>query len=251
MTDHIEPGLEPETAPAGLEDILEQSGPALSESVKAEKAAREEPAQTAEPKAAPEAESPEKSEPFWYRKALKEREKREKEQARRLEELERQLQAREQQRAGPDARQDPVRYFETQRVMDRLERSEDRFIDRHGEQQLEEVRDWMAAMPPEQRDSFEQYCMNQRHPWGAAHAEFQKARLAAEIGDDPAAWRKRQEEEITARIREEMAAQYGQQPGGAPSMRLPQPASGQRSAAPRSGPGFAGPTPLGEIINKR
>lgn len=248
MTDNVEPGHEPETAAADLNAILaeDQSSPAPQAEQPAEAPKAE---AQADPEVKPEApkQDAEQNHPFWYRKRLKEIEQRAKEAERRAKELEeRQSQPQVQM---PDPRQDPASYYETMRIMDRLERSEDRFIDKHGEQTLEEVREWMASMPEAQRDAFEAFCQQQRHPWQTAHEHYQRAKMAAEIGDDPAAWRQRQEKEIEERILERLAAEGRLAATGMTARpNIPAPASGQRSAAPRNGPGFAGPTPIGNIL---
>jgi len=250
MTDTNEPGHEPETESADLNAILAdgQSAPAPQQEQAPEAAKAEEPKTDPEVKPETPKQDAEQNHPFWYRKRLKEIEQRAKEAERRAKELE----ERQSQPASvqmPDPRQDPVTWYETQRLVDRLERSEDRFIDKHGEQVLEEVREWMAALPEAQRDAFEAFCQQQRHPWHTAHEHYQRAKMAAEIGDDPAAWRQRQEKEIEDRILERLAAEGRlAAPGMTARPNIPAPASGQRSAAPRSGPGFQGPTPLNSII---
>lgn len=235
MTDNIEPGHEPETAAADLSAILadDQSSPAPQQEQTAEAPKAEEP--KTDPEVKPEA-KPAAEQPFWYRKQI---EKERKERQRLERELEQARQAQPQPQL-PDPRQDPMSYYETMRVMDRLERSEDRFIDKHGEQELEAVKDWLATRP-----DIEAWAIQQRHPWGAAFQQYQREKLSAEIGDDPNAWREKER----ARLREELAAEFA---ASAPPMaqrpNIPAPASGQRSAAPRNGPGFAGPTPLNSII---
>lgn len=182
---------------------------------------------------APETQKPEKEqeapkEPFWYRKALKEKEREARDNKRQLDELRQQLER--QQQSATDQSRGPVSLeerLETQRLVDRLERSEDRFVDRHGEAKLEEVREWLATRP-----DMERWAMTQRHPWDAAFQQFNKERIASEIGDDPSAYRERLRAEIMAEMQGEMGEQQIQQT--APSMgRLPQPASGVRSASPQ------------------
>lgn len=214
MTDMFEPAEEAENAvldapapeaPAGAAPIDQQ---APSDPAKADLAAK-----------------PEKEQPFWYRKEI---EKERKAKAA----LEREVQELRQQRQppanAPDPRQDPAAYFETQRIMDRLERSEDRFIDKHGEPELESVKDWLTTRP-----DIEAWAIQQRHPWAAAHEQFKREKLSAEIGDDPNAWR----EQERLRIRDEVLAEMGDPGAGAmsapPAPRLPQSAASVRSAAPR------------------
>jgi hypothetical protein len=221
MTD-VTPGQEPET----LDAILAEDAPAPEMAAPAPAAIQPDPA-------APEA-KPEAEQPFWYRKRLKEIEQRAKAAERRAEELEQQRQAPQM----PDPRQDPAAYFETQRVVDRLERSEDRFVDKHGEPELEAVKDWLTTRP-----DIEAWAIQQRHPWAAAHTQYQREKFAAEIGDDPNAWR----EQERARLREEIMSEMPSAPM-ASQPRIPTPASGQRSVASRGGPAFAGPSPLKSIL---
>jgi hypothetical protein len=220
MTD-VTPGQEPETLNAILEG--EQDAPPAQTAPVAE---------TTDP-AAPEA-KPEAEQPFWYRKRLKEIEQRAKAAERRAEELEQQRQAPR----LPDPRQDPTAYFETQRVIMRLESSEDRFTDKHGEAEFEAVKDWLTTRP-----DIEAWAIQQRHPWGAAHQQYQREKFAAEIGDNPDAWREKERQ----RLREEIFAEMPSAPM-ASQPRIPTPASGQRSVASRGGPAFAGPTPLKDIL---
>jgi|GEM_PF-3803183 len=165
-----------------------------------------------------------KDHPFWYRKEI---EKERKEKAA----LRRELEAARSQATAPnlpDPTQDPRAYFETQRVIDRLERSEDRFIDKHGEPELESVKEWLTTRP-----DIEEWAIQQRHPWAAAHQQYQREKLSAEIGDDPNTWREKERQ----RIRDELIAEMGEGETGAmtasPAPRLPQSAASVRSANPR------------------
>lgn len=232
LTDTNEPALEAEAATAGIQDILEdQPSPAVE--------AAQEPTQP-DPEVKPEA-KPEAEQPFWYRKQIeKERKQR---QA-----LERELaQAREgrPQQAEPQF-ENVQQYVDYARTMDRLERSEDRFIDKHSESEFEAVKEWLATRP-----DIEAVAVNERHPWGYAHEQYKVARLREEIGDDPSGWQARKEKEIEERLLARFASQ-GAVPGQAMTTapRIPQPASGQRSVASRGGPAFAGPTPIGDILKR-
>lgn len=228
MTDNEDPTAEVEMGSAGIEAILadNQSAPVEAQA----------PAQEAVPEAKPEA-KPEAEQPFWYRKQI---EKERKERQRLERELEQARQSTPQYQL-PDARQDPVAHFETMRVIDRLERSEDRFVDKHGEQEFDAVKEWLTTRP-----DIEAWAIQQRHPWGSAFQQYQREKLSAEIGDDPNAWREAERNRLRAEIQAEFQASA---PMAQP--RIPAPASGQRSVAPsRTGPAFAGPTPIGDILKR-
>lgn len=165
-----------------------------------------------------------KEHPFWYRKEI---EKERKKNAALERELE-QTRSKAPPTNLPDPAQDPRAYFETQRVIMRLESSEDRFTDKHGEAELEAVKEWLTTRP-----DIEAWAIQQRHPWGAAHQQYQREKLSAEIGDDPNTWREKERQ----RIRDEILAEMGEGETGAmtaaPAPRLPQSAASVRSANPR------------------
>jgi hypothetical protein len=78
------------------------------------------------------------------------------------------------------------------------------------------------------------------HPWKFAYDEGKRMRFAAEIGNDPAAYRKKLEDEIRAELSK------SQQPA-APA--LPQSLAGARSAGGRDHT-FTGPTPMENIFDR-
>lgn len=213
MTDMFEPADEAEGAATGAEMT---QAPAEGD-----------PNPAPQPEAAPKPAAKEegKDHPFWYRKEI---EKERKEKAALKRELEQARSQPTQPTNLPDPTQDPRAYFETQRVIDRLERSEDRFIDKHGEPELESVKEWLTTRP-----DIEAWAIQQRHPWASAHQQYQREKLSAEIGDDPNTWREKERQ----RIRDEILAEMGDGETGAmtaaPAPRLPQSAASVRSANPR------------------
>lgn len=216
-----------------LADAL--AAPAVSEAPKAKAAKTEAP---------PEA-KPENEQPFWYRKEIEKERKARQAAERRAQELETRGGQREPQNL-PHPGQDPqgfYSHFETQRLMDRLERSEDRFIDKHGDAEFEATKDWLATRP-----DIEEAALKQRHPWGYVHEIYRREKIADEIGNDPDAWREQERQRLRAEWEAEQEQGYSPQPGMAAQPRLPTPAAGVRSTAPRAG--YAGPTPLAAALKR-
>lgn len=78
-------------------------------------------------------------------------------------------------------------------------------------------------------------------PWDFVVTYGQRLSALDEIGNDPKAYRAKVEAEIRASLED---------PTPAP-LKVPQSLNGVRSSAPRSAPGFTGPTPLEAIVNTR
>jgi hypothetical protein len=200
---------------------------------------------------------PEREQPFWYRKEIEKERKARQAAEQRAAQLEQQQPRRE-----PAEQDDPNRPLtwaeanairERDALIGRLERSEERFVDKHGETAFEETRDWLATRP-----DIEEWALKQRDPWRAAHSTYVKEKLAAEIGEDPNAWREAERERMRQELRAEMEAESQHTPArrDPPQMRSapPAPASTARAAAPRErerGGTFAGPTPVSAILGKR
>lgn len=88
------------------------------------------------------------------------------------------------------------------------------------------------------------------NPWAAAVQWHQQQTAMAEIGSDPAAWKAQQREALKAEIMAEL--QQGQQPGAqraAPVM--PGNFATGRNVGARSGPAYAGPPALDDILGPR
>lgn len=81
----------------------------------------------------------------------------------------------------------------------------------------------------------------QAHPYEFAYKEGKRLQLLKEVGDDPASYRQKLEEEIRTKVLAEL------QPG-APKVSLPTSLAGARSSATRSAPAFTGPTPLDNMF---
>jgi hypothetical protein len=198
---------------------------------------------------------PEAQQPFWYRKEIK----KERDRASALERENAELRGARQQQPqtrAPDPLESPDQFagyidqrLETQRLVDRLERSEERLSDKLGDAVVDEVREWLTTRP-----DLEQWAMGQRDPWKAAHQQFTKEKLAAEIGDDPNTWREQERERLRQEILAEQARDTRHEPAPRPAMNPnraapPPPSSTVRSAAPRDDAGrFAGPAPLKTIL---
>jgi hypothetical protein len=179
----------------------------------------EEPAQSPQPPKQEASTPAEPKEPFWYRKALSDKERANKEMARRLEQLEQRL-----QQSAPTPQLSPEEQQAYQAATLNIRISE-RFARKEHGALFEEARDWLATRP-----DVEQWAQQQDDPWDAAINLYKREKLAAEIGDDPAAYRARIEAEIRAQFEQQAQAQPGQ---GMTAPRLPQSAAGQRSAAPK------------------
>jgi len=154
----------------------------------------------------------------------------------------------------PDPLEDPQAYavalqgqfrneFQAFQLQTTLQLSERFARQQHGTENFEECRAWLSTKP-----DIEAWAIQQPDPWSAAFTQYQRDRLAEEIGDDPAAYKERLRQEFLA---EQAAAAQTQQAPVAPTMRAapPPPSSNVRSAAPRDGGGrFTGPTPLSAAL---
>jgi hypothetical protein len=204
--------------------------------------------------------SPKTEPPFWTREELRKSQKANKRlQAdydrtqRELEELRAQRHER-QQPQEPDFDEDPAAFRahtlrEAQQVREnaRLDTSELLARSSFGEEAVDELLEWAGTRPDIAR-----WSLTQRHPYAALMQTYKKEKLAAEIGDDPEAWRTAERARLQEQIRAELAAEQGGvnplatagQP--APAARIPVPASQRSSATPKAGQ-FAGPVPLSSV----
>lgn len=225
------------------------------------------PAAPAAPGAPALADAPAPNEPFWYRRALKEKDERTRQLEARLQQLERQQPAREAAPtidpiADPEAFQQQLNQRVGQSAFElRLEFSEIRAREKFTDAVWEEANDWLATRPDVGRAA-----AAQRDPCVWAVQEYQRQKLAAEIGDNPEAWRQAERE----RIRQEILAESQQtdprtdnaapatpgalRPPARAQARIPGPAGQGRSAGPASGretPRYAGPAPLDALTKNK
>ncbi len=242
---------EPDPAPAAAAPAAPAAPAAAAAAPVAPAAAPAAPA--AETPPVDPATKPENEQPFWYRKEIKREREARQAAERQLAQLRGGPPPNAAAPAGPSdedldrplTRRELMMEQERSALIGRLERSEDRLVDKHGEDTFESVREWLATRP-----DIEEWALKQRDPWAAAHSQFNKERLASEIGEDPNAWREAERERIRAEILAEQTPggpRPPQAPAAAPQMRSapPAPASQARSAAPRDESGrFTGPAPL-------
>lgn len=206
--------------------------------------------------------------PFFYRQGLKKAKEQEEAARREAQELRRQIQALQggNAPAAPDPYEDPngfTQTFEQRLEMQaynlRVEFSEQRARDRHGDNVWEETQDWLGTRP-----DMVQWAKGQRDPCEAAIGAYKREKLVAEMGDDPGAYREKllseqraalmADPEFRASILAEMGATPVQQTQQAQARPAPPPsAANVRSATPaRDGEGrFTGPKPLSEVFGKR
>lgn len=120
-------------------------------------------------------------------------------------------------------------------------------VQQHGGEAFEECRAWLSTKP-----DIEAWAIQQPDPWSAAFTQYNRERIADEIGDDPAAYRKRVEDEIRAEYEAKLTAQADQLQPARMRAAPPAPASPARSATPRDESGrFAGPQPIGSLTKHK
>jgi hypothetical protein len=235
MTDLSTPAEEAETP---LEEIVPEQPAEQPEAPEAP----EQP-ETPEPAPAAAQEPDDKSLPYWARQRVKA----EKERARALErevETLRQRQPQPQAAQLPDPYEAPedfgravINHAEQVAFNNHLNTSEMIARDRHGDNTVDEMLEWLSTRPDIGR-----WAMGQRNPYGAAIQHYQREKFADEIGNDPDKWREQERE----RIRQEVLAETsGVQPQPHRPF-TPAPASQARSARPNGQ--WTGPTPLSTAL---
>jgi hypothetical protein len=151
-----------------------------------------------------------------------------------LENLRRQQQAIQQ---GPQP-MEPLQQMQVQMVNERFNLSETLVREKHADVD-EVIATFKEAMA--QNPALMAAMHQHRHPWQFAYDEGKRLKFAAEIGNDPEAYRKKVEAEVMAKL---AASPQSQQPA-APA--LPQSLAGARSAGAR-GNTFTGPTPMENLF---
>jgi hypothetical protein len=209
--------------------------------------------------AQPQAVAPEPTptEPFWYRKALRAQEDRQKAQDREIRELRSRLEQAQPANPAPHPLDDPDAY--AREFDQRLDRTRfalaEQFSRRlairdHGAELQGEVDTWLRTRPDVMN-----WAAQQDDMWDAAISQFKREKLASEIGDNPDDWRNKERERIRAEVEAELASAPSAlaTPAGNPTPpRIPTPASTQRSANPRDSAGrYTGPAPLTEITRTK
>ncbi len=162
-----------------------------------------------------------------------------KEKAIRYEEELRQIRE-QQQRAqqGQQQQQDPLQQMHQQIVNERFNTSEMLMRERHAD--VDEVVETFKEAAAQNPALIAQMHASP-HPWKFAYEEGKRMRFAAEIGNDPEAYRKKVREEVLAELQKSQAGQpAAAAPAAAP---LPQSLAGARSAGAR-GNTWTGPTPM-------
>lgn len=91
-----------------------------------------------------------------------------------------------------------------------------------------------------------QAIMQSAHPYGALVDWHKKRAAAAEIGDDPAAYREKLKAEILAEMQGTPPAN-----ASAPTPVMPSNLAGARNVGTRSGPAWSGPQSLNDIFDRR
>lgn len=119
--------------------------------------------------------------------------------------------------------------------------------EKHGEEAVNDAFNALASLrgTPEFDANYRQI-MSSPHPYGALVEWRQKHKVMSEIGSDPVAFR----EKIKAEILAEMSSNGGP-PSAVPAAAMPSNFATARNVGSRSGPSWAGPTPIADIFAKR
>jgi hypothetical protein len=182
-------------------------------------------------------------EPHWYRQDIARRDREMKEMQRQLQQLQ-SYQPPVQQLHPEEMGYDPYSYANDIRAQIqqdmRLESSEDRFRDKHGDDTFEEVNAWLLSRP-----DLAVTFAGKRDPWREAHKVFEQEKVVHEVGNDPVAYKERVRQEVLAEM-----SKGATQGGGLPQRTiLPPNSSAQRSASFTPSAGSNGRTPLSSLLS--
>lgn len=140
----------------------------------------------------------------------------------------------------PDPLQDPEQYFtllngtvQNSVFVERLNLSEDRARDKYGDKEVDEAFQAAERAGLIQRSHFIQ--TSPRHPWGAMVDWYRQQKVLETVGADPDAYRAKIEEEVRAKVLEELKAGKGpgeqqQQPTRFPGTLADSTAAGKQGA---------------------
>lgn len=152
------------------------------------------------------------------------------------------------QQPPPDIFEDPDRFLESrltpyQQQMEnmRLDMSEDRAREKHGDAVVDEA--FQAAQAAGILANF----VRTRHPYGELVQWHQKTKVLQEVGSDPQAYRQRLEQEIRQQVMEELKS--GRAPGGNPPPRFPTSLADQTNAGGNQGAQLSTEAVMNQLFN--
>jgi hypothetical protein len=246
---HKEVGEDPDDEPAPAAAVVAKTAPApVAEAAPAAKVET-----TVDP-----ATKPETEQPFWYRKEI-EKERRARQAAeRRAADLEQRQPAPQQRQEPAGEGDDPERpltravlefYRQRDALVGRLERSEERFVDKLGEETFEATREWLATRP-----DIEEWALKQRDPWRAAHSQFTKESSPRKSAKTPTPGAKPNASGCAKNFARKWTPRPStSRPAAPPQMRSAPPAAAStaRSAAPRDDSGRFAPAPLTSLTKNK
>ena len=122
----------------------------------------------------------------------------------------------------------------------RLDLSEDLARQTHGDELVDAA---MEAFKPHANTALHQQILAARNPYAELVRWHKQQEIAAQIGNDPDAWREAERAKLREEIQAEMAAK------AVADLKAPSLAN-QPNVGARSGPTWAGPTPLSSVIGE-
>ena len=151
----------------------------------------------------------------------------------------------------PNPAEDPNGYtaWQAQAMFDqRLNLTEDLLREKEGDEAVDAAVTEFKAMVAKDPTIYAKF-QAAKNPYRWMFQEVKRAKVAAEVGADPEAWRAAERERIRAELAAETATPAAT-PAPAPVV-LPQSLSAARTAAPRNAPVFTGPVPLETLFPQR